>query len=93
MIQVISITDIVTETGLERKRKNLGVTRDGKVGDKPLTKIRFPGVLSAPAYEWCQEQFKDNWIWSRNPNNSEWCEIFFLNTIDALAFKLKFATA
>jgi len=41
------------------------------------------------AYEWLDETFGENWIWS-SPIQTDYTDIYFLQTEDALLFRLRF---
>ena len=44
------------------------------------------------AFDWCEEKFKDDWIWSK-PMHTDYTIIYFKNSEDALLFKLAFSNS
>ena len=43
------------------------------------------------AIDWCEEHFGDEWIFS-SPVQTDYTELYFVGSEDALMFKLTFAT-
>jgi hypothetical protein len=52
-------------------------------------KVRIHEHNAPEALSFCEERFGNDWIWS-NPTHTDWAEIFFLRTEDALVFGLTF---
>lgn len=55
----------------------------------PVARIRKDS--EDEAYLWCQENIKDNWIWS-SPTHTNYAEVYFIHEEDALIFRLKFGS-
>lgn len=64
----------------------------GQVNLEGLKAVRVKRSNDMAARNWCQDKFKDNWIWSA-PVQSEYTTFYFQTTQDALLFKLSFNTA
>ena len=87
----MTLNEIVNVEGLERKRKNLGITFDG-VFYHSLAQARIDDGIKSAAYEWCQENFNDDWIWSRPSMSADYIDLYFLKSEDAFLFGLRFQT-
>lgn len=55
---------------------------------KQYSKVRLDKNFNE-CYDWLQENFNDNWIWSRADNDNEY-GIYFIYPEDAILFKLRF---
>jgi hypothetical protein len=52
-------------------------------------RVRIPDEIQHLAYEYCQENFDENWIWSSSLQTN-YTDIFFLEPEDALLCRLRF---
>jgi hypothetical protein len=58
---------------------------------KSCYKVRIHDYTAPAAYEWCQENHGNEWIWS-SPIQTNYTDIYFKAEADALVFKLTFDT-
>jgi len=76
-----------------RKMARLGIrpsNKDTRV--KELPKARIDNIAKDVAFEWCNRNLGDAWIWS-SPTQTDYTDIYFANKEDAVVFRLTFATA
>jgi len=69
---------------------NLNPVR-GKVNVEDLKPVNVRRVDTPAAQDWCEDKFKDNWIWSA-PTYTDQTTFYFKTSQDALLFKLAFNT-
>jgi hypothetical protein len=85
---------MITQESLSRKIKYLGF--DQYVGHwwtirQRLFKVHISDGIKDMAIDWCEEHFGDEWIFS-SPVQTDYTELYFVGSEDALMFKLTFAT-
>lgn len=82
----------ISEESLQRKLLIFGKPRNETEMVKKFIWVEFKepdpdNDKLAELYQYCQDNFGDNWIWSARPS-SEFVRIYFLHSEDALQFKL-----
>jgi hypothetical protein len=76
-----------------QKLTKLGLkVMNGRVSLEGLQAVRIHRSNDTAARDWCEDKFKNNWIWSA-PVHTEYTDFYFATTQDALLFKLSFNTA
>jgi len=83
---------MISEESFKRKADIFGV---GYYSPKSITeypRVRIPKEIQNEAYSYCQENFGDNWIWS-SPTQTDYTDVYFIESADSLIFKLKFKSA
>jgi hypothetical protein len=84
---------VISQASLYRRMEIFDVDVDWRLGKSILNYpcVRIPDSIQSIAYNWCQERFDENWIWS-SPIQTDYTDIYFLHEDDAIMFKLTFAT-
>ena len=50
-------------------------------------------VTRLPMYNWCQDNFGDNWLWIiKDPYDRSETKFYFIHPEDAIIFRLRWAT-
>lgn len=91
------VPDLEDPVSLESlRRKIVKFSLNGKKYDKERqvelakhTRVRIHEGFIPDAYHWCEDRFGDNWTWS-NPLQTDYVDMYFIHTEDALLFKLRF---
>lgn len=78
-----------TEEDFQRKAKIFDVGYKSPRSIHEYPRVRIPDSLSNEAYEWCQEQFGDKWIWS-SPLQTDYTDLYFIEPEDAFLCRLRF---
>lgn len=84
------MTEAISEESLRRKLVIFGRPKNEV---EMVKKYIWVGISDpdndklAELYQYCQDNFGDNWIWSARPS-SEFVRIYFVHPEDALQFKL-----
>jgi hypothetical protein len=86
------MTKAITEESLRRKLVIFGSPRNEVEMSKKYIYVEFKepdpdNDKLAELYQYCQDNFSDNWIWSARPSY-EFVRIYFVHPEDALQFKL-----
>ncbi len=84
----------------DRKYKKFGLSqnigflrsKDVDIMLKDLSKVRLSSTKWKETYNWCESNVGDNWIWS-NPVMTDWMDIYFVKSEDAVVFKLLIGVA
>jgi len=81
-----------TTTSFHEKLRSFGLSHTNHVEPlKSFYKVRILDTDAETAYEWCQANHDNNWIWS-SPTQTNYTDIYFKTEADALIFKLTFNT-
>lgn len=78
------------EFRLYEKAKIFGISPSNWMErSKGFISVRIADADAYDAFLWCEERFRDNWVWSSQVQVT-WTDIYFINPEDALQFKLTF---
>ena len=82
---------MISESSLHRRLKIFNVDHKSPQRVEDFPSVRIHDDDQSEAYEWCHTNFGENWIWS-SLLQTDYTDIYFLNSEDALLFKLRFET-
>jgi len=82
---------MISEESLRRRLRIFNVDYKSIQRIQDFPSVRINDALQSEAYKWCQLNFNDEWVWS-SPIQTEYTNIYFLRSEDALLFKLRFET-
>ena len=82
---------MISPSSFQRRYKIFFPYNEHKKKIPEYPSVRIHDGIQSGAYAWLDKTFGENWIWS-SPIHTDYTDIYFLHSEDALLFKLRFDT-